>query len=119
MKTLPQFAPLLLSACMLCASDPWTPMDKARQAALTASLLVDWGQTNGIEAIGSRELNPLLGHHPSSARIAGYFAISILNSYLISDWLPSHYRWVYQTVVLGFQAVVIHHNFKIGLRVQW
>ena len=73
-------------------ADEWTKHDTDRQAALTALLVADWGQTRWIAKNPSESLekNPLLGSSPSLGRVNAYFATSIIGHAAISYMLPKN-----------------------------
>jgi hypothetical protein len=116
--------------------DPWTTQDTVLQAAFTALTVVDWGQTRSGAAemktdqwgntIGYRyrELNPVLGEHPTKGSIDAYFPAMILAHAGIAYLLPANrdengisWRTIWQSVWIGVEAGYVHRNYQMGIRV--
>jgi hypothetical protein len=99
----------------------WTREDTYRQVAVTALLIVDWGQTRWIAKHPSQlyETNHFLGEHPSIARINNYFAASILWHAAISTLLPPDWRKGWQYVWIGIELEYVRRNYHIGVKVDF
>jgi hypothetical protein len=114
--------------------EDWTREDTYRQAALTALLVVDWGQTkeaarknedqtycgyNGGSCTPSyREVGfarYFIGEHPSVRQVNNYFALSILGHAAISYVLQSEWRKGWQYVLIGIEIDVV----RIGLKMEF
>lgn len=102
------------------AFDPMSDDDLRWQFAYTALHLADYGQTGDIaNHPGIRELNPLLGPHPSRARIRNYFAATLLAHWAVTYALPAEHRRKWQAATITLEAVVVSRNAYLGLRVRW
>lgn len=128
------FAMVLLTSASAQAQE-WTEADTWREGGVIALEVVDWGQTLNIArhpssapvaatwghpadpASGYREANWLLGTHPSTDKVNAYFISSIALHVLLARLLPDRWRLAYQYATMGFEASVIAHNFRLGLKV--
>jgi hypothetical protein len=109
-----------LSTLPAAASD-WTAEDTAWQASFLALHVVDWGQTRDIAAQPNRyhETNPILGEHPSQARVDRYFAATAILHTAVAYTLPPKWRRAWQYVSIGYQAGFVASNYNIGLRINF
>jgi hypothetical protein len=67
------------------------------------------------------ETNPLLGEHPSDAKIIGYFAATdvlhlLITRELVGEGVPEPIIATWQVLTIGMEGAYAAHNFKIGLR---
>lgn len=84
------------------------------------TLLVDYNQTLDIKNHpGMYETNPILGQHPSDARIRNYFLLAGLGHYAVTKALPSEYRPYWQYGWIALEVLTILHNQQIGLKVNF
>lgn len=99
----------------------WTREDTYRQAALTALLVVDWGQTRYIakHPLQHKEMNQFLGEHPSVNRVNNYFTATIISHAVISAVLPSDWRKGWQYVWIGIEFGTVQRNRSIGIKVDF
>ena len=98
----------------------WSQEDKVLGIAAAAVTAVDMLQTLDIKrhrAEGIRETNPILGDHPSDAKVLGYFASAAIAGYLIMDNTPPRWRKWFATGVILVEADVVNKNYRLGLRV--
>lgn len=116
-------AALLLCALIMgdlaeAAPTDWTAQDTAVQAALTATIYVDYVQTREIVETPwhYHELNPLLGEHPSMSRVRNICIANALGSAVVSYVLPPKYRHMLQYTDLSLELIAVGHNRSIGLR---
>ena len=108
---------LWLGCTGLFASSPWTKLDHTLQAAYTTTLIADWSQTLGIaEKPGGWEANPILGKHPSRAKINVYFTLSVASGYWLADQLTPPWRRVWQVTVILFQVFIVQRNIELGYK---
>lgn len=134
-----RYALLLLSALALpCHADDWTTADTARQGALTALLVADWGQTRWIvkhprdqiqscasQAPCSRtyesrsESNRLLGERPSIGKVNNYFAAFALGHAAISYVLPKEWRQGWQYIFIGTEIDAVLANRSMGVKMEF
>lgn len=100
-----------------CLASDWTSEDAVLESTFMALLAVDVAQTlEGIERHdeGYHETNLILGSHPSREEVIAYALASAAGHWIITDWLTtSRGLWLRGTVAL--EAVVIYHNWQIGL----
>jgi len=84
-------------------------------------LAIDWGQTRYLVKHPEHyyERNPLLGKHPSMARVNVLCIGSIAGTLLIADWLTPRNRKLFLGTVTGIELAVIGHNKNIGLRMSF
>lgn len=112
---------IVMLAVMLAAdavrADEWTRFDTALEAGYAATVTVDWLQTRASLLHGGMELNPLLGHRPSQAMVAGYCAGNALLHAGVSWLLPSPYRTIWQSVTLGVEGHAVYRNYQAGVRI--
>ena len=103
------------------AFDPWSRQDIALEATWQLLHLIDWGQTLDISAQPTRyrEINPLIGDHPSRARVNAYMGLSTLTHLGITHLLPKSCRPYWQAVTIGITGGLVIHNFNIGLQVKF
>lgn len=125
-------AALLLLAALAppCHADDWTREDTYRQAALTALLVVDWGQTRWIAKHNGMtepdqypqnagETNCVLGRYPSIGKVNNYFAASIVGHAAIAYMLPRGWREGWQYVWIGAEANQVNRNRAIGIKIDF
>lgn len=92
-------------------------------AVLTVLLVVDARQTLDIKNHANiREMNRILGDHPSDRRIKAYFALCIMGN-IVATWLVATGRvadpawWLAgQGAVIGVEWWCLLNNHKLGLR---
>lgn len=108
----------------LCAAAParageWLGEDTARQAAVMLLFAADWTQTRQIAANPDRyrELNPLLGPHPTRAQVDAHFASVVVGHAVIAYLLPHEWRAAWQWITIGVESATVYHNYRIGLRI--
>jgi hypothetical protein len=101
-----------------CAAD-WSSADTARQAAFLALGALDWAQTRAIARHPDqyREVNTILGEHPTVAQVNRYFALYLTGHTALAWTLPAQYRIGLQYVSIGIEFNQVNHNAHIGVRV--
>jgi hypothetical protein len=108
---------LLLILPAFANADDWTTADTQRELVFAALMVADVAQTHDIARHANmEEINPILGKHPSNARINTYFAASMAAQYLIAQALPAEYRHAWQYAGIGFELGFIQSNYKLGIR---
>lgn len=134
MKTL--FAAVFLVPCLCMASDlpdlgepgppAWSTSEIAKEAVTVGLLAIDAGQTRDIGPICQRnegcqvyERNPLLGKHPSDARIRNYFAGVIAAHIMITHWIPQRHRALWQNATMMLEVGITVQNANLGLRINY
>ena len=66
---------------------------------------------------GYYEMNPLMGKHPSDARLRNYSIAAIAGHVAITQLLPDQYRPAWQWGTIGVEAGYVLHNRSIGLKI--
>lgn len=113
-----------------CAWDcktPWTKTDLALQGILTGLQITDWAQTRWFikhpEYLGPNrhtdESNPFLGPNPSVGKVNNFIAASIIGHAVISHYLPSDYRTIWQGLWIVLEVDAVNHNRMAGVKFQW
>lgn len=111
---------LLLASASAQAAEPLSADEWKREAAFLVLGAIDYGQTRDIaNHPGMYEYNPLLGDHPSDARIRNYFLAAGAAHLGITYLLPRRYRPTWQWGSLILEAGFVAHNYSVGLRVDW
>jgi len=103
----------------------WDKEDTVMQVAVVSLLLADMSQTLYISDHGDeyRELNPILGEHPSKNEVYTYFALGIIAhtaiSYLIEKIPfienPKKWRRIWQGSFIIVEGGVVARNSMIGI----
>jgi len=108
---------LLLLLPALANADDWTTADTQRELVFAALMVADAAQTHDIARHPNmEEINPILGKHPSNAKINVYFAASMAAQYLIAQALSDEYRHAWQYAGIGFEFAIVQNNYKLGIR---
>lgn len=112
---------LCIGAVMPVHASEWTKADTAWEAGYLVLHVIDWGQTRNISRRPDayRELNPILGSHPSIERVNTYFALTAIAHTAISYALPADWRRGWQMVSIGMEATAVSNNYKIGLKIDF
>lgn len=98
--------------------EPWSDGDYARQAVVFGTMYIDWRQSHEIADHPDkyREINPLLGDHPSGADVDRVFlATAIIHSSVVYA-MPARWRPAFQWFTVGFETSSIGRNWQIGIR---
>lgn len=110
-----------IATCSSAASArEWTGQQRAWAAAALGLSLVDWGQTRHIARHPEkyRELNPLLGKHPSLGDVNRHRIVTTGLLMAAAHWLPEH-RDLILKVWVGVQVANTARNFTVGLKVDF
>lgn len=97
----------------------WSGTDKALTSLALALQAMDYNSTR----VGQRnpgkyvEENPLLGRHPSQAKLAGVTLATMLANLYIANKLPSSWRKLFETGWAGVEGSMVKHNMDNGLDV--
>ena len=100
-------------------TDSWTKTEVALEVSFQMALFTDWKQTSTYHTTQARELNPLLGSHPSQRTINQWCFISSAGHLLVSDLLPHKQRIYWQAASMTVEWAVIARNYKLGVRIKW
>lgn len=110
------FLALMLFASVASAADPWDRTDKILLGTTMTTAVLDYGQTMHIARNPEdwRELNPILGEHPSTTAVRNYFIVGTATKILVAAILPSKWRkaWL-GGITLGTGFMVIR-NYTQG-----
>jgi len=97
-----------------------TPLEEKRQYLVYATLAIDAAQTLDIKNHPElHESNPILGRHPSDAKIVTYFVAAGYAHYSITKALPTEYRAAWQYGWAALQIATIVRNRKLNLRMNF
>ena len=101
--------------------DDWDSTDKALGATALTLTAVDMLQTVYISKNGDRfhETNPILGEHPSTGKVYGYFAASAVAGYLIMDSLPPNWRKAFAGGAILLEANMVTRNYQLGIKMSF
>lgn len=112
---------LVFTAVHAQAADEWTKEDTERQLLYTALHMIDWGQTRHIARHPEKfkELNPVLGDHPSVTEVDLYFTSSIAAMWFISYKLNKKNRKAFQWFITGIAMQAVGNNLAVGIGYRW
>lgn len=120
MGTIRTVAAIAVALCSLGSANAegWNQESRDRQAIYTALHVMDWAQTRTIAQNPERwrEMNPILGAHPTTREVDQYFAITLAGHYLIANVLPAQYRAYFQHVTISIQTAVTRNNVLLGVK---
>ena len=82
--------------------------------------LIDWGQTLDIADRPDqyRELNPILGSHPTRGEVNRYMAASAVSVLYLDEYVFKKNK-IFRNVVMTIVGTVVVRNTTIGLRVNF
>lgn len=110
----------LAALCGAARAQSWTDEQRTLGAMYLTAHAIDWAQTRQIiREPGMWELNPILGRHPSRARVNAYFALTPLAGYLVLDALPSQHRTTALKVITTLEIATVARNHYIGVRIRF
>jgi hypothetical protein len=89
-----------------------------------AALMADMMTTADIKNTNLVETNPILGAHPSDAKIAAYglgaAALHAAITYeMVSNDVPRGIITAWELVSIGVETGYVAHNYKLGLRIKF
>lgn len=98
----------------------WTDDEVAWGTAAAVAHVIDWGQTRYIARHPDqwRELNPVLGEHPSLGGVNRYFLASGALMFAAAHYLPQ-YRSTLLKVWFTIGVGANLHNAAIGVRISF
>jgi len=92
--------------------------DRTLLATTAVMLAADWGQTRDIAAHPERfrEVNPVLGRHPSTRRVDAYFTGAIIGTVGLTYVLPPQTRrlWLGGVTTLEVMVVLRNNSLQVG-----
>ena len=121
MKTIAIILILLFIPVMGNAADKWDNTDIGLAASALALRTMDWRQSREIaeNPLIFREINPMLGDHPSTGQVDAYFAVSALAQIGIAHVLPSKWRKIWLSCWIGMSGATVYRNNAVGLGIKW
>ncbi len=93
----------------------WTALDTAAQATVTALSVVDWMQTISFTRQDYAEGNPILGKHPSRARVNTLVPLAIIGHAVVARLLPKPCRQAWQLAGIWIEADAVRSNYVAGV----
>lgn len=98
----------------------WTDDEVAWGTAAAVAHVIDWGQTRYIATHPERfrELNPMIGEHPSVGGVNRYFLASGAFMFAVAHYLPQ-YRSTLLKVWFTIGVGANLHNAAIGVRISF
>jgi len=111
---------IILLSIFLTGCATWSKGDKIREATWMVLHVVDYKQTQyAMERPDEfKELNPLLGDHPSEGRLNTFAVAGGLFHILVTNYLEEH-RTVWQNITIGMKIVVVANNYYVGAKVKF
>lgn len=102
----------------LCPAPDFDIYDKALAVSAATAMAMDWRQTQVIAMNPGRwrELNPVLGEHPSIGQVNRHFLWNGLLMSGIAYCLPSTWRKGYLVAVTAVEVSFARHNYNLGIR---
>jgi len=109
------------------SGEKWTTTDYALEGTWMALHILDWGTTLDITNHPDkyREMNPIMGSHPSRQTVNLYMGASALLHPVVSHYLPKKVtlfgeyeiplRTTFQAISIGVTGGCVINNFSIGL----
>lgn len=97
---------------------PWTDEEKLLGATALTLHAIDTSQTSYGMKHGYRELNPILGSHPSDDKLAAFFVLSTLGAYHVLDTYEED-RKIGLYWVIGVKSIVVRRHIGMGLKVRF
>lgn len=110
----------LLFIIILLCSCSWTKAEITKETAWLVLHTVDYSQTRYAmdRPDEFKELNPLLGDHPSKGRLNTFALLGAILHPVGTHYLEE-YRAVWQNITLGMKVVVIGNNFYVGAKIRF
>jgi len=111
---------ILLSIFLFTSCATWSKGDKIREATWMVLHVVDYKQTQYAmdRPDEFKELNPLLGEHPSEGRLNTLAIVGGLFHILVTDYLEEN-RTLWQNITIGLKVVCVVNNYYVGARVTY
>jgi hypothetical protein len=99
-------------------SQAWTALDYSLAGGAVTLMALDWAQTRYGARNPSRyaERNPMMGEHPSSAKVDRYFTAASLLTAGVALVLPATQRRLFLGSVIVVETSVVFSNHQIGVK---
>jgi hypothetical protein len=105
---------LTASAAQANEGNAWTASDTILEVTFVAVLAVDMSQTLWFTRhTRLEESNPIMGTHPSTARILTYNAACAATHATIAYLLPKPYRTIWQATWIAVEAQSVGWNWGV------
>ena len=95
--------------------EPWRTQDTVLESFYLAVTTVDLFQTHQIVEQHNREVNLILGSHPSMARVNVTILSGMLLHYEVARALPQLERGWFQYFFIGVEITAVRDNYSVGL----
>ena len=101
--------------------EKWSKQDYILEGTWQVIHLMDWGTTLDITRHPDKykEMNPILGEHPSRERVNIYMFSGALVHAGVTYILPPKYRSYFQGVTIGMSGAYVLNNLAIGLQIKF
>jgi hypothetical protein len=123
------FLERLAAGCLLVAaasaaqaqSSAWTALDYSLAGGAATMMALDWAQTRYASRHPTRysERNPVMGEHPSTAKVDQYFAIASLLMAGVTYILPRSERRLFLSGVIVVETSAVVNNYQIGIKLDF
>jgi hypothetical protein len=101
-------------------SSEWTTENKILEVTYNTVRLADILITkDGMHREGYHENNPLIGRHPSDAKLWGFFLVGGVIHYFITDRIKPEYRRTFQAITITCELLIVNHNRSIGMNIKF
>jgi hypothetical protein len=109
---------VIVTACAPALREPLRTPDYLLLSATTGLILTDLGQTHDLarRPHTHRETNPLLGPHPTHARVNWVFTGALVGNLLVTRLSRAELRRVLWAVILGGELLAVNSNRVSGLK---
>jgi len=110
---------LLLTLSLAAQQQPrtWTVANKATAVAFVTLTIVDVIQTHQILAVGGGEANPLIGAHPTHARLNVLAGLGLVGSLGIAQALPNPWRQLWLSGLGALESYCVTSNARLLARI--
>jgi hypothetical protein len=112
---------LVLIVSNVFAGDKWDKIDYFLLATATATHTLDYSQTlhTARNPDNYKDLNPMLGDHPSEVSVRNYFIVSMVAKIVIAELLPSKWRKAWLGGWTLVNGACVANNYSQGLKFEW
>ena len=103
---------------LLLGSPSPEPVDQILYYSSNMMSIVDWSQTRYIAENPDKywEVNPLLGKHPSRARVDNYFMSWWIVNQFVARVMPEDFARVYLAGNLMLELTLVDYNVGVGVK---
>lgn len=103
------------------AGEEWTTLQKVSYTTSLVANVIDWGQTRTIAKNPHkyRELNKILGDHPSTGFVNNYFLATTAILATLPHFSETYRKYMMPMVAAGLTINVARNHFKVGLKMSF